>query len=132
MIDELVRSGIARFEYVHFLGHGQPSVYSAMATECAGDQGAWWAFHDHYMITQDFSREGAVALAASLELDGEQFAQCLDSEAHLETVNAAHRSARDAGVNRTPTVRVNGEGAATVGERLIEQVLALAEELGEG
>ena len=132
MLDELVRSGIARFEYVHFLGHGGPSVFAAISTECAGDQGAWWSFHDHYMTTNDFSRDSAVALAASLELDTEQFGQCLDEEAHLDTVNASHQQARDAGVSRTPTIHVNGEGAATIGDALIEQVLALANELGEG
>ena len=103
-----------------------------MSTECAGDQGAWWSFHDHYMTTNDFTRDSAVALAASLELDTEQFGQCLDEEAHLDTVNASHQQAREAGVSRTPTIHVNGEGAATIGEALIEQVLALANELGEG
>lgn len=132
MIDELVRTGIARFEFVHFLGHGQPSLFSAVATECAGDQGAWWEFHDHYMTTRDFSREGADALAASLNLDTDAFGQCLDDQTHLDAVNAAHASAREAGVNRTPTVRINGQGAATVGDRLIEQVQALAAELNDG
>ena len=103
---------------------------AALAVECGGDQGKWWAFHDHYMTTQDFSREGAVALAASLSLDGDEFAQCLDDEVHLELVEGQHRAAAEAGVNRTPTVRINGEGGATVGDKLIEQVLALAAELG--
>ena len=130
MIDELVRTGLARFEYRHILNHGPSSVLAAMATECGGDQGQWWAFHDHYMTTRDFSREGAVALAASLSLNTERFAQCLDDEEHLDTVQGQHRDAAAAGVNRTPTVRINGEGGATVADKLIEQVLALAEDLG--
>ncbi len=131
MLDELIRSGLARLEYVHILGHGQGSVFAAMATECAGDQGAWWEFHDHYMTTRDLSRAGALAQAARSGLDSGQFAQCLDSEAHLETVRAAHQSARDAGVNRTPTIRINGRGAATIAEALIEQVRDLATSLSE-
>ena len=79
MIEELVRTGLVRFEYVHILNHGLPSVLGALATECGGDQGRWWDFHDHFMSSWDFSRDGAVAFAASLSLDTEQFAQCLDN-----------------------------------------------------
>ncbi|MYD54319.1 MAG: thioredoxin domain-containing protein [Chloroflexi bacterium] len=128
MIDELVRTGLARFEYRHILNHGPPSVAAALATECGGDQGRWWDFHDHYMTTQDFSRDGAVALAASLSLDTEQFAQCLDNEVHLELVEGQHRAAAEAGFNRTPTIRINGEGGA-VNDALIEQVQELAAQL---
>ncbi len=129
MIDELVRTGLARFEYQHILNHGPPSVLAALSTECGGDQGRWWEFHDHYMTTRDFSRDGAVAFAASLSLDTEQFAQCLDTETHLDAVFAQHRNAVDSGVRRTPTIRVNGQGAA-VTDALITQVLELAEQLG--
>ncbi len=132
MIDELVRTGLARFEYQHILNHGPPSVLAALATECGGDQGRWWDFHDHFMTTRDFTRDGAVAHAASLSLDTERFAECLDSEAHLEAINAQHGAAVEAGVRRTPTVRINGEGAAVVADALIEQVLALAAELESG
>ena len=126
-----MRTGVARFEYQHILNHGPPSVMAALSVECGGDQGRWWEFHDHYMTTNDFSRDDAVALAASLDLDGDEFAQCLDSRAHLELVEGQHRAAAEAGVSRTPTVRINGEGGAVVADALIEQVLALAAELGE-
>ncbi len=129
MIEELVRTGLARFEYRHILNHGPPSVMAALAVECGGDQGKWWEFHDHYMTTNDFSRESAVALASSMSLDTDQFAQCLDDEVHLELVEGQHRTAAEAGVSRTPTVRINGEGAAVVADRLIEQVLELAAQL---
>ena len=129
MIEELVRPGLARFEYRHILNHGPPSVVAALATECGGDQGRWWEFHDHYMTTRDFSREGAVALAAALSLDADRFAQCLDDEVHLELIEGQHRAAAEAGVNRTPTVRINGAGGAVVADVLIEQVTLLAAEL---
>lgn len=132
MIEELVRTGLARFEYRHILNHGHPSVFAAMATECGGDQGKWWNFHDHYMTTQDFSRDGALAIAGALGLDTEEFAQCLDNEVHLDLVNDQHRAASEVGVRRTPTIHINGEGGATVADRLIEQVMELAAELENG
>lgn len=131
MIDELVRTGVARFEYSHIINHGPPSMLGALATECGGDQGAWWDFHDHYMSQWDFSREGAIGFAASLSLDTEAFTQCLDSEKYLELVEGQHRQAVAVGANRTPTVRINGQGAAIVADALISQVLALAAALDE-
>lgn len=128
MIDELVRTGLARFEYQHILNHGPPSVVAALATECGGDQGRWWDFHDHYMKTQDFSREGAISVASSFSLDTEEFAQCLDNQVHLELVEGQHRTAAQAGISRTPTIRINGEGGA-VSDALIEQVQELAAQL---
>ena len=106
-------------------------MFSALATECGGDQGAWWNFHDFYMTTNDFSRDGAIAVATSLSLDTEQFAQCLDGQHHLAAVEEQHRQAAQDGVNRTPTVRMNGEGAPIVAEALIERALELAEQLEE-
>lgn len=129
MIDELVRTGLARFEYRHILNHGPPSVVAALATECGGDQGRWWDFHDHYMTTQDFSRDGAIALAASFALDTDQFAQCLDNEVHLDLVEGQHRDAVRDGFNRTPTIRINDQGGATIADALIEQVQELSAQL---
>ena len=129
MIEELVRTGIARFEYSHILNHGPPSVFAALATECGGDQGRWWNFHDRYMTTDDFSRDGALAFASSLSLDTEQFARCLDDRTHLQRIEDQHRRGVEQGATRTPTVQINGRGAAVVGDALIEQVLELAAEL---
>ena len=127
-MDELVRAGLARFEYQHILNHGLGSVIAALATECGGDQGRWWDFHDHYMTTPDFSRDGAVVYASTLDIDIDQFRQCLDDQVHLERIEAQHRQAASAGVRRTPTIRVNGEGAP-VTAALIDHVRALAETL---
>lgn len=120
-----------RFEYTHILNHGPASVLGALATECGGDQGAWWEFHDHFMTSWDFSRDGAVAHAASLSLDTEQFAQCLDTQQHLAAVEERFRIAAAAGFSRTPTVRINGQGGAIVADVLIEQVLELASQMEE-
>jgi len=82
------------------------------------------------MTTRDFTREGAVALAARHNLEVDQFAQCLDSETHLDLVESQHRTAAQNGITRTPTIHLNGQGAATIGDALIEQVWELADELG--
>lgn len=102
-----------------------------MATECAGDQGAWWEFHDFYFERADreaYMREGSIAVAEEFGLDTDQFAACIDSETHLERIQAQHREAASQGLARTPTVVVNGEKGPTTADALIELVKELSEE----
>lgn len=103
---------------------------AALATECAGDQGKWWEFHDFYFERPDreaYTRDGAIAVAGEFGLDTDQFAQCLDSATHLERIIAEHQDAASRGLARTPTVVVNGEKGPITADDLIELVKELAE-----
>ena len=130
MIEEAVRSGLARYEYRHFIVFGAASEFAALATECAGDQGAWWEFKDAYRLeglARSFTRAGALDLARSEALDIEQFSQCLDSEAHAERLlQMRHQGIAD-GVTGTPTFRVNGRPGARAIDALMEQIRAAAD-----
>lgn len=100
-----------------------------MATECAGDQNAWWEFHDFYFEQPGrdaYSRDGAVQVAAQFGLDTEQFGQCIDDETHLDRIYDQHRDATSRGIASTPTILVNGERAPVTGDPLIERVLELS------
>lgn len=124
-----MRTGIARFEYRHFVIFGAQSEFSALATECGADQGAFWQFHDAYMSGRAslYARSGAIGLAAELGLDEGEFTTCIDDERHTPTIEAAQRSARDAGIRGTPTLTVNGQRVAASADSVIEAALAAAE-----
>ena len=129
-MEELIHSGIARYEYRHFIIFGSASQFAAMATECAGDQGAWWEFHDAYLIqaqARSFTRAGAIELARDEGLDLTQFTQCIDNEEHRERILQMHQQARAEGVSGTPTFRINGQPGARSLDGLIDQVYAAAE-----
>jgi protein-disulfide isomerase len=126
----LVETGLARFEYRHIINHGLPSEMAALATECAGDQDAWWEVHDYYFAgpSRDaYTRDGAVAVAAELGLDTDEFAQCIDDRVHIDQIYEQHTDAVTRGLASTPTVLVNGERGPTSADALIELVKELAE-----
>ena len=128
--ESVIADGRARFEYRHIINHGLPSEVAALATECAGDQDAWWQFHDHYFAgpgRDAYTRDGAVAIAAEYGLDTDQFGQCMDNETHLERIYDQHRDAVARGLASTPTILVNGERGPTSADPLIELVQRLAE-----
>jgi protein-disulfide isomerase len=82
---------------------------AAEASLCADEQGRFWDMHDAMFAQQ---KELAVPqlkeLAASLELDGEAFAECLDSSKFAAQVAADLRAGQAAGVSGTPAMFING------------------------
>ena len=130
MIEEVVRTGLARYEYRHFIIFGVASQFAAMATECAGDQGAWWEFHDAYLLdgqARTYTRSGAIELARDEDLNVAQFTQCIDDEAHRDRIIQMQQQAIADGVTGTPTFRVNGEPGARSLDGIIDQVRAAAD-----
>ncbi len=130
MIEETIRTGLARYEYRHYIILGAASEFAAMATECAGDQGAWWEFHDAYLLkglARTFSRAGAIELARDEGLDVARFAQCIDNEEHADRIQRMQWEARANGVRQTPTIRVNGQPSGRSLSALLNQVREAAE-----
>ncbi len=129
-MDELISTGVARYEYRHFIIFGSASQFAAMATECAGDQGAWWEFHDAYLLeaqARTFTRAGAIELARDEGLNVAQFTQCVDDEEHHDRILQMQQQAIAEGVSGTPTFRINGQPGARSLSGIIEQVHAAAE-----
>ncbi len=103
---------------------------AALATECAGDQDAWWEFHDHYFSRpgrEAYTRDGAIAIAEQFGLDTDQFGQCMDNRTHIERIYEQHADAVSRGLSNTPTIVVNGQRAPSSADPLIELVKELAE-----
>ncbi len=106
---------------------------ASLATECAGDQDAWWEFHDYYFegpSREAYTRDGAVAVASEFDLDTDQFAQCMDDQAHLDRIYRQHTDAVSRGLSNTPAILVNGERGPTSADALIERVKELAAQSG--
>ncbi|MBN1120357.1 MAG: DsbA family protein [Anaerolineae bacterium] len=97
-----------RFVYRDFPAFGGDRP--AEAAQCAGDQGSFWEYHDalfegfrEYTSTDDF-----VALAVTLDLDGEELRDCIESGTYRDEWNADYQEARALGVTGTPTFFING------------------------
>ncbi|MEI9897767.1 MAG: thioredoxin domain-containing protein [Chthoniobacter sp.] len=74
----------------HFPLEGHPRAFAAaVAAECAGEQDAFWPYHDKLFAEGgDLDAAKFLALASSLGLDQERFRVCLQSEHPRREVEA--------------------------------------------
>lgn len=83
---------------------------AAVASECADEQGEYWAYHD-LLFSGEFanlSNEAFLAYGERLDLDLDSFSNCLDDEQIASEVEADAVYAAGLGVTGTPTFFVNG------------------------
>ncbi len=121
-----------RFVYrdLPVVGGGQVGLEAAQAANCAGDQGAYWDYHDALMSARyGLSREAYLQYAADLGLDAAALQECLDSRYHEPEVLADRTYALQWGINSTPTffldgIPVIGAQPAAVFQQIIESELA--------
>lgn len=112
---DLVANGQARLVYYDFPLPGHPhSFIVSRASRCAGDQDKFWEYHDVAFANQEawsFSQSAPIGLleeyAGVIGLDVPRFMECLESDAHAETVTANKMLGDQLGVRQTPTIFVN-------------------------
>jgi protein-disulfide isomerase len=99
-----------RFVYRHYPLPSHPNARpAAEASQCADDQGQFWAYHDRLFADQGkLSDEDLRRVAADLGLDTARFNTCFESRKHSDRVEADIRAGNDAGITGTPAFFVNG------------------------
>ena len=125
IINEYVKKGKARFTFKQYPFLGEESVRAAGASKCAQEQGKFWEYHDVLFDRQMqnagenigvFSAENLKRIADNVGLNEGMFEKCLASGKYTQTVLDEMEEGRQAGVENTPTVFINGrktEGALT-------------------
>ena len=81
---------------------------AAEASQCAGDQGKYWEYHDSLYASKQFEIPQLKAAARQLKLDGDAFDKCLDSGQQAETVKTTLKEGQGFGLEGTPSFFVNG------------------------
>ncbi len=111
LIEEYVKPGKVRLVYKHFIV--LRSYQAANASECAAEQGKFWAYHDYLFTKQEsdapFTPEELKQYANDLGLDMNAFSQCVDSGKYMDVVLQEMEEGRALGVRGTPTIFVNGQ-----------------------
>ena len=109
--EDYIDTGKLRFVFRHFpfavdnkLGR-MPSE----AAECANDQGKFWEMHNKLFNTPFFTYELIVLFAKELDLDLEEFEDCLASSKHLEDLYRSVLVGEKLGVKVNPTSFINKE-----------------------
>lgn len=122
IIEQYVATGKASIVYKHFPIRGPDSVAASMASQCAGDQGKFWEFHDLLFSNQEAENSGWASagnmkrFATELGLERQEFDSCLDSEKYMAFVEADFAFAREIGATGTPTfVIVKSDGSEPEG-----------------
>jgi len=108
--ESYIKTGQARFAYRHFPVLGKFSQQAAQASECAGEQGKFWDYHDKLFVNQGrlvFTNSNLKQYAQDLKLNVGLFAQCVDSGKYQRKVEGETAVAASLGARGTPTFFVN-------------------------
>jgi len=109
-----VNTGQVRFVYKHFAILGPESNRAAEASECAAEQGQFWAYHDRVFADQNETRSSLSAerlgeLAGEIGLeDTAAFNECLNSGRYASLISRETLAVQSMGVRGTPAFLING------------------------
>jgi protein-disulfide isomerase len=85
------------------------AIPAAEAANCAGEQGAYWKYHDSLFNQQyGLNRAAYEHYATDLELDSKAFTACLDSHRYQDEIQADATDAARVGISGTPSFVING------------------------
>jgi len=114
LFENYVKTGKVRVEYHYFpLGQHEPgATMTALAAECAADQGVFWPYHDRVFQMARSGQQGAtqfddlVGYAAGMGMDENRFRTCLSGQEHRDTVSSSLVQAQQLQLQFTPSVIV--------------------------
>lgn len=96
-----------------------PDAFSAAeAAMCAGDQDAYWPYHEKLFSSEALGTAVYLQYAQELNLDVEAFQTCLDDHKFQDAIQADSDFAVNLGIRSTPTFFING--LAIVGAQPLE------------
>jgi protein-disulfide isomerase len=137
LLTDFVVPGVLRIESkdIDVLGKGEPDESLELATgaRCAAEQGRYWQFHDLVFWNQGRENRGdhdaafIARVADQAGLDRTSWETCLAKPDIRQAIRDQTASAVAAGINATPTLRINGQ--VSVGAPGYDQLSALIRQL---
>lgn len=117
ILDEYVKTGQVRYEFRHFplQQHAPGSFNSALAAECAADQGMFWPYHDKLfqVATVDQQRgvqpERLIEYAKAMGMNTQQFTSCFSASQHQDTITSSLDEAQQLQLSFTPSILIDGQ-----------------------
>ena len=109
LIDNYIETGKAKLIFVDLPFIGQDSKIAAQASYCAEDQGKYWEYHEILYIFQEGENSGWAdrdrlnSFAFSLDMNMDEFNDCMDYSKYAKRVQANYDEAVKNGVQGTPT-----------------------------
>ena len=116
LIDNYVETGKAKLIFVDLPFLGRDSPMAAQASYCAEDQGQYWEYHTMLYTFQDghpdsgwADRDRLNSFAFSLDMNIDEFNDCMDSSKYKNRVKANYDEAVKDGAQSTPTFIIISE-----------------------
>jgi len=116
LIDNYIETGKAKLIFVDLAFLGSDSKTAAQASYCAEDQGQYWEYHTMLYTFQDghpdsgwADRDRLNSFAFSLDMNIDEFNDCMDSSKYKIRVKANYDEAVKNDVQSTPTFIIISE-----------------------
>jgi len=120
LIDNYVETGKAKLVFVDLPFLGRDSPKAAQASYCAEDQGKYWEYHTMLYTFQDglpdsgwADRDRLNSFAFSLDMNMDEFNDCMHSSKYQKRVKANYDEAVKNGVQQTPTFIIISQDGTT-------------------
>jgi len=118
LIDNYIETGKAKLVFMDLPFLGRDSITAAQASYCAEDQGKYWEYHTMLYNFQDgppasgwADRDRLNSFAFSLDMNMDEFNECMDSSKYKQRVKANYDDAVKNGATQTPTfILVSSDG----------------------
>ena len=109
IIDNYIETGKVNLVFMDMPGLGRDSITAAQATYCADDQGKYWEYHETLYNFQEAidngwaSKDRLVSFAFDLDMNLDEFNDCMDSSKYAKRVKANYDESQRFGAEATPT-----------------------------
>ena len=84
------------------------AMAAAQAAMCAGEQDAYWTFHDKLFSSESLNTQTFLQYAQDLSLNVDQFQACITDQKYKDAIQSDSEFAINMGIRSTPTFFING------------------------
>ena len=119
LIDNYIETGKAKLVFVDMPFIGRDSKIAAQASYCADDQGKYWEYHEILYTFQEVENSGWAdrdrlnSFAFSLDMNIDEFNECMDSSKYVQRVKANYNEAVKNDAKSTPTFIIISQDGKT-------------------
>jgi len=120
LIDNYIETGKAKLVFMDLPFLGRDSITAAQASYCAEDQGKYWEYHTMLYTFQEGApdsgwadRDRLNSFASSLNMNMDEFNECMDSSKYKNRVKANFDEAMKNDAKSTPTFIIISQDGKT-------------------
>jgi protein-disulfide isomerase len=114
LVENFIQTGKVKMIFKDFTIIGPDSINAAHGAHCANDQGKFWQYHDILYNNWTGENNGwassanLLRFAQEIELDVDDWSECMLDARHSQIITDSSKDARDLGITGTPAFFVIG------------------------